>query len=115
MKTLLPLLALTTLSASLAACGQQEAPAPAPTQTATTPVRESLSPPKRDDFADAFGKACPEAKPVNKAVCKSAGMGSIDFICDYGLGDDEYLRNEATLTQQDDAWVIADPEKVCAQ
>lgn len=111
MKKLLPLFALPLL----AACGSEpEAPAEAP----AAPVAEAtptLSPPNMDTFSAAFAEACPEQEAVSTAVCRAQGMGASDFTCEYGLGDDEYRRYSATVTQQDEAWVVADPETVCAQ
>ena len=37
------------------------------------------------------------------------------MICEYGLGDDEYRRDSATLTPGDGEWTLAEPEAVCAQ
>lgn len=108
---------IAVLALAIAACGEEpeaEAvvlPEPVPTVAATP----SLSPPTQDTFAAAFAEACPEAKPVNTSLCKSRGMGSNMFVCEYGLGEDEYLRHEADLEPQDGEWVIADPEAVCEQ
>ena len=109
---LLPALAL------LAACGGE--PAPAPTETATAaatpePVN-SLPAPDQALFTKLFGEACPKAEPVNTAVCKRAGFGATDVVCEYGLGEDTYLRDKATLTPNADgsAWTLAEPAAVCA-
>jgi len=99
---------------ALAACGQEPAPEPAPTQTPTAPATPSLPAPDKATISDLLAEACPELEPVNTAMCKRAGFGSTDVICEYGLGDDEYLRNKATLTAGDGEWVLADPENVCA-
>jgi hypothetical protein len=103
----------------LAACGQQaeDAPAAAKTVAAAAPAPVSKLPaPTQQTFAAAFGDACKGAKPVKTAVCKRAGLGSKDVVCEFGLGDDEYLRNRATLTANEDntGWVLADPATVCA-
>ncbi|RXZ65666.1 hypothetical protein ETX26_02690 [Pelagerythrobacter rhizovicinus] len=105
---LLPVLAL-------AACGQEPAPEPAPTQTPTAPATPSLPAPDQELFTELLAEACPELAPVNTAVCKRAGFGSSDVICEYGLGEDEYLRNKAKLTPGEGEWVLADPENVCAR
>ncbi|WP_238401787.1 hypothetical protein [Altererythrobacter sp. C41] len=100
---------------ALAACGQEPAPEPAPTQTPTAPATPSLPAPDQELLTGMLAEACPELEPVNTAVCKRAGFGSTDVICEYGLGEDEYLRNKATLTTGEGEWVLADPETVCAQ
>ncbi len=100
----------------LAACGQEPAPEPVPTQTAAVvPAKPSLPAPDAKIFAAAFAAACPEAEPVNNSVCKRAGLGSTDAVCEYGLGKDEYLRHKATITPVDGAWTIANPETTCAE
>ncbi|QIG55016.1 hypothetical protein G6N82_13425 [Altererythrobacter sp. BO-6] len=113
-RTILMLLPL----AALAACGEQT-PAPVPEETPSVEEQiaamETIAAPDQKLFAETLAAACPNAKPVNTAVCKRAGLGSEDVVCEYGLGDDEYLRNKATMTVVDDAWAIADPETVCAQ
>ena len=104
---LLPVLAL-------AACGSEPEPAPEPaTQVPPEPV-SNLAPPDEDLFKSVFAEACPNAEPVNTAFCKHA-MGAESASCEYGLGDDDALRNDATLSVVDEAWVLADPETVCAQ
>jgi len=100
---------------ALAACSK-ESPAPAPTATApaaATPVKPSLPAPDKDSFGKLFAEACPKAEAVNNAVCKRAGMGSPEVICEYGLGEDKYLRDEATLVAGDAAWTLKDPEAMC--
>lgn len=100
----------------LAACGEEPAPAPAPVETtaAAEPEAPSIPPPDGTFFKEAWAKTCPSAKPVNTAACKRAGMGSPEVICEFGLGDDEYLRNKTTLVQGETEWEIADPETTCA-
>lgn len=99
----------------LAACGQEPAPAPQATATAAAPSpTEGLPAPDQALFTRVFAEACPEAETVNTAVCKRAGLGSPDVICEYGLGEDTYLRNSATLTAANGQWTLADPAKVCA-
>lgn len=103
--------------AALAACSEQ-APAPAVEETPSVEEQieatQTIAAPDQELFAATLAETCPRAKPVNTAVCKRAGLGSEDVVCEYGLGDDEYLRNKATMTVVDDAWTIADPETVCA-
>lgn len=98
-----------------AACSEEPEPQPAPVETPNVPAEPSLPPPDSAVFAAAFAKTCPDAKPVNTSACKRAGMGSPEVICEYGLGDDEYLRNETKLVQGETEWEIADPETTCAQ
>ena len=117
MKTLtllLPALAL------LAACGEEPAPAPAETAAAATPApapTSSLPAPDQATFTAVFAESCEGAEPVNTAVCKRAGLGSKDVVCEYGLGEDTYLRHKATLTAnaESTAWTLADPAKICAE
>ncbi|MGN3973571.1 hypothetical protein [Tsuneonella sp. SYSU-LHT278] len=107
---LLPVLAL-------AACGQEPAPEPAATQAAPVAPAPTLPAPDTQDFAAAFAAACNGGEPVNQATCKRAGMGSPNVVCDYSLGDDEYLRHKATLSPNADktGWVLADPANVCTE
>lgn len=102
---------------ALASCGSNEAPVPevAPEQAATTePVSEAISPPRRAELAAAWSEACPDAEPANKGLCKSKGFGDPGFTCDFALGDGEYRRHTAELTQLDGKWVLADPQNACA-
>ena len=101
--------------AALAACGSQE-PEPQPTQTVTAlPVVEpSLPAPDEAVFAAAFAEACPNAQKVSTSLCKSEGLGKDGFVCEYGLGDDEYRRNKTHLVPGDGKWAVADPAKTCA-
>ena len=101
--------------ALLAACGEEPAPEPAPVETpAVVDAGPSLPPPDETVFAETYARTCPEAKPVNVSVCRRAGMGSPEVVCEFGLGDDEYLRNETTLVEGETEWEIADPETACA-
>lgn len=112
-KIILPLLPVF----ALAACGEEPAPAPeaeAAEAVVEAPVEPALPAPNQEIFSTVFAASCPNAKPVNTAVCRRAGMGSDDVICEYGLGEDEYLRNKATLTAGDGEWVLTDTETVCA-
>jgi hypothetical protein len=106
---LIPALAL-----ALAACGEEPAPAPVETPVATPEPTPSLPAPSQASFTALLAEACPEAEPVNTAVCKRAGMGSPDVVCEYGLGDDEFLRNTAVLTAGEGEWTLKDPATVCA-
>ena len=111
MKTIFPLAAL----ALLAACSES-APEPAETPAAApTEEVESLGPPSEDTFKTAFAEACPNAETVASAICESKGIGSDEFVCEYGLGDTEYRGLEADLKEGEEKWVLADPETVCAQ
>jgi hypothetical protein len=102
---------------ALAACGQEPAPAPAPTAAAAPAPVSTLPAPDQATFTKAFTAACSGAEAVNEAVCKRAGMGSDDVICDYSLGDDDYLRHKATLNPNPDktGWLIADAQTVCTE
>jgi pectin methylesterase-like acyl-CoA thioesterase len=104
---LLPVLALAACSAEPAAEPTPAATAPA---AAATP---SLPAPDQETFSALFAAACPEAEKVNTAVCKRAGFGSDMVTCEYGLGEDKYLRDQATLAPEDGAWALQDPETVC--
>ncbi len=100
----------------LAACGQAPEAQPVPSETvAAAPVKPSLPAPDQENFAAAFAKACPTADKVNISVCKRAGLGSTDVICEYGLGKDEYMRHNATLTPSEGVWTVADPKTTCAE
>ncbi|GMM92811.1 hypothetical protein [Qipengyuania sp. MTN3-11] len=104
---ILPLLAL-------AACGEEPATEPAEVATVAPEPVESLPAPDQALFTARYAEACPEDDAVNTAVCRRAGLGSPDVVCEFGLGEDEYLRNKATLTASDGDWAFADPENVCA-
>jgi hypothetical protein len=100
----LPLLAL-------AACSSE--PAAEPTAVPVPAATPSLPAPDQALFTRLHAEACPEAKPVNTAVCKRAGFGSEEVICEYGLGDDEYLRNKATLVPAEEEWALKDAAAIC--
>ncbi|MEL6877524.1 MAG: hypothetical protein AAGL68_05430 [Pseudomonadota bacterium] len=105
---------------SLAACGEEPTPVdtPTPEETIQAQAEDLPEPADRDAFAAAFSAACPNAKSVNNASCTAMGMGSPSFLCEYGLGDDEYLRHEGVVTRSEEgelAYTLDDPEKVCAQ
>ncbi|MBX7482514.1 hypothetical protein [Qipengyuania qiaonensis] len=99
--------------ALLAACGEEPAAQPTPEQVVTPEPIETLAAPDQAFFTAKYAETCPEDEAVNTAVCKRAGMGSPDVLCEFGLGEDEYLRNKATLTAGDGEWTFADPENVC--
>ncbi len=105
---LLPLLAL-------AACGQEPAPEPVPAETTAPEPVETLPAPDQELFSEVFAATCPDAEPVNTSVCRRAGIGSTEVICEFGLGEDEYLRHTATLTAEEGDWVLSDPETICAE
>ena len=100
---------------ALAACSSEPAPEATPTATATetAAAKPSLPAPNKETFTALFAEACPKAEKVNEAVCKRAGMGSPEVTCEYGLGEDKYLRDEATLVAGEDAWMLKDPEAMC--
>ena len=101
---------------ALAACGEEPAPEPAPTEVVAPEPTPSAPAPDEELFAELFAATCPAAEPVNTSICRRA-MGADTVSCEYGLGDDDYLRNDATLQLDEtgEAWVIADAETVCAQ
>ena len=102
--------------AILAACGEEPAPEPVPTETATPDPVNTMPPPGVDELTTLVAEACPALKPVNDASCRSAGMGTGAFVCEFSLGTDEYLRNDAKIVLgEEDAWVLDDPDTVCAQ
>ena len=103
--------------ALLAACGEEPAPEATPTEVAAPEPVNTLPAPDQGTFTEVFAAACEGAEPVNTAVCKRAGMGSKDVVCEYGLGEDSYLRHKATITANEDstAWVFADAATVCAE
>lgn len=108
--------AIVLCAAALAACGSDETPATdeLPGQPAIEDqVTQTIPPPRREEFATAWAEACPDAEPANKGLCKSKGFGDPDFTCDFALGDGEYRRNTAELTQSDGRWVLVDPETAC--
>lgn len=101
--------------AGLAACNSAEEAAPVAAETPAEVVEAepSLAPPGAEDFKTAWADACPSAKPVSTALCKSKGLTDPNFECDFGLGEDEYRRNTAELTRGDDSWELADAEQAC--
>ncbi len=106
---LLPMIALT-------ACGEEPVSEPAPAQAMEAEPTVSLPAPDEALFAELFAETCPDAEAVSTSICQRA-MGADTASCEYGLGDDEVLRNDATLAANEtgDAWMIQDSEAVCAQ
>jgi hypothetical protein len=101
---------------ALAACSGEPAAEPAPAATTAPPApaaAPSLPAPDQALFTELFAAACPEAEKVNTAVCKRAGFGSEEVICEYGLGEDKYLRDKATLAPAEGKWALKEPEAVC--
>ena len=102
---------------ALAACGSQEPPQPEPVPDPTVAaavIEPAMPAPSEEIFAAAYAAACPNDQAVNTSLCRSAGFGQDGFVCDYGLGDDEYRRNRADLVPEDGEWVLADQEEICA-
>ena len=99
---------------ALAACGQEPAPEPTPT-VAAAPAEPALPSPSLEVFAAVFAETCPAAEKVATSVCKRAGMGADDVLCEFGVGEDTALRHKATLTAGDGEWKLADAEAVCAE
>ena len=112
-----PIAALAALTL-VSACGGTEEPAPVETTAAVAtpdPVN-SIDAPTSERVTELVAEACPDFEPVGKAQCLSAGMGSNAFNCEFALGDDEYMRNDAKLVLgEGDQWVLEDSEKVCTQ
>ncbi|MFA9199820.1 MAG: hypothetical protein ACEQR8_01350 [Cypionkella sp.] len=111
-------IALLASLALLAACDQSPTAAPEPAATpaaAVTPAQPALPSPSQEVFASVFAETCPKAEKVATSVCKRAGMGSEDVLCEFGVGEDTALRHKATLTAGEGKWTLADAEKVCAE
>lgn len=120
MKPALPLSVLRTALAPcalllLAGCGEEPAAQPVAVETPVAPATPSLPAPDEEIFSTVFAAACPEAEPVAVSSCRSLGLGESDFTCEYGLGEDEVLRHDATLTPGEGEWTLVDPDTVCAQ
>jgi hypothetical protein len=99
---------------ALAACGEEPAPEPVPTQAATPEPVNTLPAPNEALFAQLFAETCPAAEKVSTSACKRA-LGSDEVTCQFGVGEDNYLRHSAKLAPGDDSWTIADAEKLCAE
>lgn len=100
---------------ALAACGSEPAPEPTPTEVGTPEPIDTLPPPNEALFSELFAKTCPVAEKVSTSSCKRAGMGSKEVTCQFGVGEDEYLRHSATLIAGEDEWTLADAENLCAE
>ena len=116
MKFYAPLILLPAFA--MAACGEEPpSTTNAPTTTIATPEPIQTAPaPDEALFAELFAATCPNAEPVSTSFCQRA-MGADTVSCEFGLGDDEALRHDATLELDETglAWSIVDPETVCAQ
>ena len=115
MRSLIACAALVALSA----CNSQEpteahAAEVPPQAAAIEPAKPSMPAPDEEIFASAYAEACTAAPKVSTSLCKSQGFGKEGFVCEYGLGEDEYRRNKATLVPSDGKWVLAESEKICA-
>jgi hypothetical protein len=109
-------LALILPIALLAACGEEPAPEPTPTEVATPEPVNTLPAPDQELFKTTFAETCEGAEPVNQAVCRRA-MGADTVTCEFGLGEDEYLRHSAVLAvnETNDGWMLSDAANLCAE
>ena len=109
-------LALILPVALLAACGEEPAPEQAPTEVAAPEPVSTLPAPDQELFKATFAETCEGAEPVNKAVCRRA-MGADSVNCEFSLGEDEYLRNDAKLVtnEANDGWMLENAEALCAE
>ena len=109
-------LALLLPVALLAACGQEPATEAAPADTVTPEPIVTLPAPDEEAFSTAFAESCEGAEPVSVAMCKRA-MGADTVNCEFGLGEDEYMRHKAQLVAKEDksGWQLADADTICAE
>ncbi len=100
--------------ALLAACGEEPAAEPEAV-AAPEPVVE-LPAPDEAKFTEVFAATCEGAEPVSTAICKSA-LGSETVTCEFGLGEDEYMRHEAPLMKNEEGtdWVLGNAEAICTE
>ena len=100
---------------ALAACNSEAPVEPEAVQAQVAlPIKPSMPAPDEELFAATYAEACGESQPVSGSLCKSQGFGKEGFVCEYGLGEDEYRRNTATIVPEEGKWVLAEPEKTCA-
>nr|WP_247713596.1 hypothetical protein [Qipengyuania sphaerica] len=100
----------------MAACGEEPAPEPTATAVATPEPINEVPAPNEALFKTTFAETCEGAEAVNRAVCRRA-MGADTVACEFGLGEDEYLRHKASLAlnEAEDGWMLADAEALCAE
>ena len=100
---------------ALAACNSEAPVEPEAVQAQVAlPIKPSMPAPDEELFAATYAEACGESQPVSGSLCKSQGFGKEGFVCEYGFGDDEYLRNETIIVPVEGKWTLAEPEKTCA-
>ena len=101
---------------ALAACGEEPAPEPVETPVAEAEPQVDLPAPDQDLFREVFAKTCEGAEPVNMASCSRA-LGADAASCEFGLGEDEYLRHDATLAVNEagDGWMLENAEALCTE
>ena len=99
---------------ALAACGEEPAPEPVPTQAASVAAEPTAPPANEALFKQVFANSCPAAETVSTAVCKRA-LGSDEAVCEFGLGEDTALRHDATMMAVDGEWQLKDAEALCAE